>query len=157
MSEVAFLVDQIVLAVDEARRIFDHGLEVAPRLYADVGDGVCTDQHGNVLPLTDVVGETVVSASTGEGALTLAFERGQSLITHPDPHFEAWQVVGGRPQYLVVCLPGGELAVWDERHVPSDAEAEETVQRLLGPAWRVRERTKGGAIQVEQVPPPEGD
>lgn len=41
----------------------------------------------------------------------MTFTDGTTLRSDPAPDVEAWQVVGGSPQALVVCLPGGELAV----------------------------------------------
>jgi hypothetical protein len=46
------------------------------------------------------------------------FTDGDVLLARPDPggNFEAWEVAGktatGDDFWLVVCLPGGGLAVW---------------------------------------------
>jgi hypothetical protein len=77
---------------------------------------------------------------------------GRALRCEPQPEFEAWEVVGGEPQYLVVCTPGGELAVWDSTYIPSLAEAQETIDRLDEmTSWkgRVRKVTETGGIIVD--------
>jgi Family of unknown function (DUF6188) len=131
MSDVEFLVGrQVVEIQDESRIVFVASTRPEPRLYADVGDYECLDADGTPLALGDLVKRTVDAASTTDGLLTLSFTDGVMLRCPPDPQYEAWQVVGGSPPYLVVCLPGGELAVWDKRHVPPDAEAEQVVEQL---------------------------
>jgi len=153
MSDVEFLVGQRVVGVqDGGRVVFVAGTRPEPRLYADVGDCECLDADGHALALAALVQKIVVAASATDGVLTLAFTDGALLRCPPDPQYEAWQVVGGSPQYLVVCLPGGELAVWDKRHVPSDAEAEDIVERLedlFGWRVQVREITNDGRIIIE--------
>jgi hypothetical protein len=82
----------------------------------------------------------------------LSFADGSLLRCEPDPRYEAWQVVGGLPQHLVVCEPGGELAVWDSSHIPTESEAQEIVERvsgILGWDVQVREITDDGGIIVE--------
>lgn len=153
VCEIDFLIGQTVVEVRyDDRIVFDAGGKPEPRLYADVGNAVCLDAERKPLALSELVGRTVAEASTNEGTLGLAFADGVTLRTPPNPQYEAWQVVGGSPQHLVVCLPGGELAVWDKRHVPSEAEADEVVERLQDLfGWRVRvsEITDEGGIIVE--------
>jgi hypothetical protein len=83
----------------------------------------------------------------------LSFADGRTLRCEPQPDYEAWQVVGGTPQYLVVCLPGdGELSIWDPSNIPSADEAQELIDRLNEITdWhvRVREITDTGGILVE--------
>lgn len=62
--------------------------------------------------LDSLLGQEVTSAVVGEsGALFLAFGDGVSLRVEPHDVYEAWTFAGpgGRK---VVCMPGGELAVW---------------------------------------------
>jgi len=128
-------------------------------MYADVGDCECLDADGFSLALGDLVRRTVVAASATDGVLTLKFTDGVTLRCPPDPKYEAWQVVGGSPQYLVVCLPGGELAVWDKRHVPSSDETEQVVEQLQDLfGWRVRvsEIRADGGILIEPEESDEG-
>lgn len=114
MSEIDFLIGQTVVEVrDDDRIVFEAGNEPEPSLYADVGRVVCLDPDGKPLALPELVGRAISQASTTDGTLLVTFTDGATLRTPPDPNHEAWQVVGGTPHSLVVCLPGGELAVWD--------------------------------------------
>lgn len=115
MSEIDFLVGRAIVEVrDDERVVFEAGAQREPRLYADVGNAVCTDRHGERLSVLDLGGRTVAAVSTDDGVLHIEFTDGATLRCNPDPDTEAWQVVGGNPQALVVCLPGGELAVWSD-------------------------------------------
>jgi hypothetical protein len=49
--------------------------------------------------------------ATENGTLQLEFESGSSIRVFADPDYEAWSVVGA-DGFRVVCMPGGELAVW---------------------------------------------
>ncbi|QLY33824.1 DUF6188 family protein [Nocardia huaxiensis] len=58
-------------------------------------------------------GEITYAAATSDGQLRIDLDSGQRLVVEPDRFFEAWTVTApGR--YLVVCMPGGELAVWSQ-------------------------------------------
>jgi len=116
MSEVAFLVGQTVTEIrDDNRVVFVSGDKPEPSLYVDVGECAVTSADGQSQPLESLVGLAVTATSTSGDVLVLEFNDGSILRNEPHPEYEAWQVVGGDPQYLVVCLPGGELAVWDAR------------------------------------------
>ena len=56
-------------------------------------------------------GLTFRAAAVEDGSLRLAFTSGAELIASPDPHYESWSVAGPAGQ-RIVCMPGGELAVW---------------------------------------------
>jgi hypothetical protein len=43
--------------------------------------------------------------------------------------------VGGDPYGLVICMGGGELAIWDNRERPVSAEELENVLRERGIQW----------------------
>ncbi|BAW05977.1 DUF6188 family protein [Nocardia seriolae] len=61
-----------------------------------------------VAALTGVI---VAATVADNGELRIDLASGHRLVVEPDPYFEAWNVTApGR--YLVVCMPGGELAVW---------------------------------------------
>jgi Family of unknown function (DUF6188) len=116
MGELDFLVGEVVVEVhDRDRIVFEAGVKPEPRLYADVGPFLCADSEGTPLPVAALVGRTVASASATDGILSLTFADGATLRCEPSAEYEAWQVVGGSPENLVVCMPGGELAVWDDR------------------------------------------
>jgi hypothetical protein len=64
-------------------------------------------------PLLAIYPDALVDAvATANGVLRLAFASGSTITVPPDPRYEAWSVVG-RAGSLVVCTPGGELAIWD--------------------------------------------
>ena len=157
VSEVEFLVGRDVVEVrlepaGGARIVFEVGDKPAPALYADVGPSTYEDESGSPHPLSEMVGAIVSNTSTEDGTLLLAFADGRRLRCEPHPRYEAWEVVGGTPQYPVVCSPGGELAVWDSTHVPSAAEAQEitdSLNEITGWGSRVREVTETGEILVE--------
>ncbi|MEV6774522.1 DUF6188 family protein [Nocardia sp. NPDC051030] len=58
-------------------------------------------------------GEIVTAAVTSTGELRIDLDSGNRLVVEPDRYFEAWHVTAPG-QYLIVCMPGGELAVWSE-------------------------------------------
>lgn len=165
MSEIEFLVGKTVVEVQRnpwggARIIFDLGDGPAPALYADVGSCLYEDESGVTRVLTGMVSTVISDASTEHGTLVLSFTDGSLLRCAPDARYEAWEVVGGSPQHLVVCQPGGEVAVWDSSHVPTDIEAQETVERvreLLGWDVQVREITETGGIIVEPRSKPDDE
>jgi hypothetical protein len=112
VSEIDFLVDRTVVAIKyDERVVFEAGTKPEPRVYADVGHAARLDEHGQPVSVMDLVGRTVGGVSTDGGVLRITFTDGTTLRSDPDPDVEAWQVVGGSPQGLVVCPPGGELAV----------------------------------------------
>jgi hypothetical protein len=152
MDDFHFLVGKSVAEIrDGSRIVFVPGSRPEPDLYADVGFAELVDGGGATIPLTALVGRTVSAASAPSGSLRLAFTDGSVLRCDPDPQYEAWQVAGGDPQALIVCEPGGELAIWDKRHIVTRAEAEESVERLnaaLG--WNVQLKdVHGSSFTVE--------
>jgi len=64
-------------------------------------------------PVIDLFMRTVRTVAIGaSGALVLEFDDGAKLTVHPQPEYEAWELVGdGVPK--IVVLPGGGVAVWD--------------------------------------------
>jgi Family of unknown function (DUF6188) len=122
MSEVGFLIGRPVVAVqgnpdETARIIFDLGDKPEPALYATVGACSYEDSSGVTRLLASMFDSVVSDTSTEGGTLVLSFSDGSLLRCEPDERYEAWQVVGGSPQYLVVCEPGGELAVYGTRRM----------------------------------------
>jgi hypothetical protein len=152
MGDLDFLVGKSVAEIrDDSRIVFVPGSRPEPDLYVDVGPAELVDGDAAAIPLTALVGQTVSAASAPSGSLSLTFTDGSQLRCDPDPEYEAWQIVGGDPQTLIVCEPGGELAIWDKRHLVTRAEAEESVERLnaaLG--WNVRVKdVHGSSFTVE--------
>ena len=129
MSDLDFLIGQTVYelrysAPGNLRLVFDLGDRVEPALYADLGSLEFVDREGNqhridpedpatVGPVLRTVGRQIEAVDCRRGTLTLAFSDASRLRCDPHNDYEAWQVAGGSPQHLVVCMPGGELAVWE--------------------------------------------
>lgn len=64
-------------------------------------------------PIRRLIGLTVVEATADDsGALRIRFGDGTVLQVPSDDAYEAWNV-SGPGGGLVVCMPGGELAVWN--------------------------------------------
>lgn len=59
-----------------------------------------------------LTGTTLTTASVADdGTLRVSLQDGRVLTAGADEQFEAWTIAG--PEGLkIVCLPGGELAVW---------------------------------------------
>jgi hypothetical protein len=47
-----------------------------------------------------------------DSALRLAFDDGSSIEVGSDPDYEAW-VMSADDGSMLVCMPGGQLAMWD--------------------------------------------
>lgn len=63
-------------------------------------------------PIRQLVGRMVEEATADDaGALHVRFSDGTRLEVPPDEAYEAWNVSGPNGA-LVVCTPGGKLAVW---------------------------------------------
>lgn len=59
-----------------------------------------------------LVGHRIDDAAVSEtGVLTIHFDDSTRLTVEPDPAYEAWNV-SGPAGFLMVCTPGGELALW---------------------------------------------
>jgi hypothetical protein len=71
-------------------------------------------ERGGLGPFLALWPDELTMASTGsDGTLRLTFGKGATVTVPPDPHYEAWQIVGPGTA-LIVCMPGteGQLAVW---------------------------------------------
>jgi hypothetical protein len=69
-----------------------------------------------------VLVERAVTAATisDDGTLTLTFDDGSEIVAQPDIQYEAWTLTGPN-RLIIVCMPGGDLAVWDAI-APADAD-----------------------------------
>ncbi len=114
-ADLDFLVGKSVVAIrHENQVVFETGTGPAPQLFARVEIGAeCAERDGTLLPLSALVGRSVASASAVDSVLLLVFTDGATLRCEPDQRYEAWQVEGGDQERLIVCLPGGQLSVWD--------------------------------------------
>ncbi len=64
-------------------------------------------------PLLALYPDTLTAAiALPDGSLRLELRSGAVLTVPPDPKFEAWQVGSPLGLLLVVCTPGGALAIW---------------------------------------------
>jgi hypothetical protein len=77
------------------------------------GDVQVAEPHSQLVVMTllgllDQAAEPTVANS---GQLTLRFTGGTTLIVPPDDKYEAWQLRDD-DDLLIVCMPGGELAIW---------------------------------------------
>jgi Family of unknown function (DUF6188) len=144
MSEIDFLVGRTVAElrypVNGLRIVFDVGERVEPAVYADIEEGftftdasgeshaIRLDESSTLAYVLSVAGQTIEAVSTDGAVLELRFANGSSLRCEPHPKYEAWQVVGGSPQHLVVCVGPGELAVWDESSETNVVGLDETIR-----------------------------
>lgn len=63
-------------------------------------------------PVFDILNKAIDSAwAYRKGSLYLKFSDGNILLVEPDPKYEAWEIAG-TGGLRVVCLPGGELSIW---------------------------------------------
>jgi hypothetical protein len=70
-------------------------------------------------PVFSILHNTVQSAlAYKDGTLKLEFTNGSKLVIVAHPKYEAWGLAGDRG-LRIVCLPGGDLAVWKPDPIPS--------------------------------------
>lgn len=70
--------------------------------------------------LKELAGQPVTGSAISEtGRLTVVFQSGISLVAEPDPRYEAWTITGPGG-LIIVCLPGGQLSVWNADTEGSD-------------------------------------
>jgi hypothetical protein len=137
VSDLDFLVGRTLYelrysAPGNLRAVFDAGDRVEPALYADLGPFEFVDSErgrhdvdpedpATLGPVLGAIGKKVQAVDTEGGTLSLLLSDTSRLRCEPHSDYEAWQVVGGSPRHLVVCMPGGELEVWDSasRDAPS--------------------------------------
>jgi len=60
--------------------------------------------------LRDLLMQPVRSVIQRDGELSVVFES-LTIIVEPDEQYEAWQIRAD-DETIIVCMPGGELAVW---------------------------------------------
>lgn len=73
------------------------------------------DDDATFDPVRRLVGKTVRNAVVDDANhLKMCFTDGTYIDVPPDPDYEAWTVSGPRG-FLVVSMPGGELAEWTAR------------------------------------------
>jgi hypothetical protein len=101
----------IVLSFSGGRQVL---IETVTRLY---GPGGRVDVEPGENPsdaLATLLGDVVRTARTRDnGELQIVFGSGAELVVGVDDDVESWAVTGPRG-FLIVCLAGGELAVWSD-------------------------------------------
>ena len=71
-----------------------------------------TDPPEAFVPVRNLLGTSISTSNIGEnGSLSLTFDDGSILHVEPDPNYEAWNL-SGPDGLVVVCMAGGELAIW---------------------------------------------
>ncbi|WP_233412647.1 DUF6188 family protein [Nucisporomicrobium flavum] len=89
-------------------------IESVARLYGPHGRADVEPGEYPSDALAALLGDVVSSARTRDtGELELGFRSGARLLVEVDAEFESW-AVAGPGGVLVVCLAGGELAVWGD-------------------------------------------
>lgn len=75
---------------------------------------VIVAQSSTLVHVLNLLHEQLLDANAqSDGTLRLVFANGVVIVVPPDPNYEAW-TLEGPAGYLVVCRPGGELAVWQD-------------------------------------------
>lgn len=99
---------------------FEVQIEGGIELRAENGDalGASSEKYDEIRPeIESLIGSTIISATADDsGLLSIEFDSKVQLRVPADGHYEAWNVVGPGG-YRIVCLPGGELAIWSARVV----------------------------------------
>jgi hypothetical protein len=99
-SDVYFIVIESPFNLDS----YDRSVSLSPE----------EDSDEAFQPIRELVGQTVDEATADEaGALRVRFSGGALLQVPADEAYEAWSVSGPNGA-LVVCTPGGKLAIWSE-------------------------------------------
>jgi hypothetical protein len=109
--------DLTFLRIDHQTRLQFEGIEVVIEEPFDLTVGTASHhlepgERGGLGPLLALYPDRLEDASVdADGSLHLAFTSGARITVRPNAQFEAWQV-SGPENYLVVCTPGGAIAVW---------------------------------------------
>ncbi|RVX46912.1 hypothetical protein EDD27_9825 [Nonomuraea polychroma] len=92
----------------EAEAVLSEG----PLRASDVVTSRLVPERQEVAPALALFGTTLLSSvAFKSGMLRLVFDSGMHLNVKPDAGYEAWSVHG--PESLcLVCMPGGDVAVW---------------------------------------------
>ncbi|MBB2948325.1 hypothetical protein FB565_008108 [Actinoplanes lutulentus] len=106
----------IVLGFSGGRRVVIES--VAHLCAGPLGDDVLvepgydSDDSAASDALAVLLGDVVREARAGfDGELRISFARGAELRIDADADAESWAVTGP-DDFLIVCMPGGELAAW---------------------------------------------
>ncbi len=135
---------QLRVGAGDVQLVFDNGTFVRLAGTTRLDDGPGTEEPQSLAGLAillPLLNETVVSAGVRQrGALAVAFKAGV-LRCDPDEKYEAWEFTT-ESGAMVVCMGGGELAIWSERPQAQP----EVVPSSVELRWRpdgVRRRSRG--------------
>ncbi|MEU4675133.1 DUF6188 family protein [Amycolatopsis sp. NPDC023774] len=74
-----------------------------------------SDPQESFQPMAILLHQAVTRAEADDsGSLSLVFDNGATIHVEPDDEYEAW-TVSGPDGFLVVSMPGGELATWEAK------------------------------------------
>lgn len=74
-----------------------------------------SDTQESFQPMDVLVSQVVVTSDSDDsGTLRIAFGNGAAIQAEKDGEYEAW-TVSGPDGFLVVSMPGGELATWEAK------------------------------------------
>ncbi|MEV4346305.1 DUF6188 family protein [Actinoplanes sp. NPDC049596] len=106
--EYVRLGDALVLSFSRGSQIL---IETAALLTAAGSRATVVPGEDDADVLAPLLGDVVSTAQASDGELSLTFGTGAELRVGPDPEVESWAFTNPDGP-LIVCLPGGELAVW---------------------------------------------
>jgi Family of unknown function (DUF6188) len=69
------------------------------------------DSDAVATALLSVLSQGASEITLTGGQLVISFETGLALKVDPDQRYESWQI-SSDDGLLIVCMPGGELAIW---------------------------------------------
>ncbi|WP_020662058.1 DUF6188 family protein [Amycolatopsis benzoatilytica] len=74
-----------------------------------------SDPQESFQPMDILLSQVVANSDVDDsGTLRIAFDNGAAIQAEKDDEYEAW-TVSGPDGFLVVSMPGGELATWDAK------------------------------------------
>jgi hypothetical protein len=78
-----------------------------------IGDEELVDDKDLAALLYQAINRPITSFGINQGVLSITVGEAHIRAT-PDPDYESWHLTGPGPgKQMVVCLPGGELAIWE--------------------------------------------
>jgi len=100
--------------------LFDKSLNATIRIeqemsFLEAGKSVVVNPGNaeSAAPLLRLFGAEVKTAEAKQdGTLVVEFHQDRSLVVSPHPKYEAWELFANNG-IKVVCMPGGELAIWE--------------------------------------------
>jgi hypothetical protein len=111
VTRVCFDVALVILTSGD----YELRVETEAVLQVSLGNDVTFDPESSdvvAAHLVRLVGDVIIVAEAGgAGDLVIEFESGMKLAVRPNDDYEAWGLVG-REGRRIICMPGGEIAVW---------------------------------------------